>query len=433
MTTAEMTELIVPEEIARAIVLPASYADLEGTVHPACDWLRENLPVGLAQVEGYDPVWMLAKHAHIKEALLNPELFHNADVNIMLQPRAGDEYLKGILDGTTHVLKNLSYMEPPEHTDYRRAQMASFQPGRVSRYEERFRGIAKDAVDRLMESGGECDFVKELSSQYPLRAVMEILGVPQEDYQLMLKWTQDTFGGDDPDWKREDIGLGPEAMAKQWHASVQDFYEYFEVIRKDRLAHPRDDLSSELVNARTADGALMPDLIQNHAAASVAIAGHDTTNSAVSSGMLGLIRFPEQLKKVRADRALAPSLVEESLRYATPAKHFMRNVTRETVFHGAEMKPMERVMALFVSGNRDEEVFPNPYAFDITRRPNPHLSFSFGPHICLGQHLARLEMKVLWEELIPRLKTVELAGEPLLKQSNFVHGLKSLPIRFTTV
>jgi cytochrome P450 len=425
------TKAQIPDEIARAIMLPTSYGDLEGTVFPACDWLRANMPVGRAEIDGYDPVWLVARHADIKELLRDAETFHNADANIMLQPTAGDEYLRGMLDGTTKVLRNLSYMEPPEHTAYRRAQKPTFEPGAVLKYRERFRRVAIDAIDRLFEHDGECDFVATLSSRYPLAAVLETLGVPQADYELMLKWTQDTFGGDDPDWKRDGIEASPEAMAKQWHASVQDFHDYFESMRMQRLAGPTGDMTSDIVNSRTEDGELMPDLVQNHMAASIAIAGHDTTNSAISAGMLGLIRFPEQFDLVKAEPALIPGLVDESLRYATPAKHFMRNATREVEFHGAEIGAGDRVMALFVSGNRDEAAFADPYAFDITRRPNPHLSFSYGPHICLGMHMAKLEMNVLFEELLPRLRQVELAAEPRLKQSNFVSGLKTLPIRFT--
>ncbi|MBS1845339.1 MAG: cytochrome P450 [Actinobacteria bacterium] len=431
MTAPTTDRLAVPDEIARAVMLPSSYADLEGTVFPACDWLRRNLPVGLAQIDGYDPVWLLARHGDIKEALRDADLFHNADANIMLQPMAGDEYLRGMLDGTTKVLRNLSYMEPPEHTEYRRALKPVFEPGAVLKYADRFRRIARDAVDRLLDHDGECDFVATLSMQYPLTAVMETIGVPHEDYRKMLRWTQDTFGGDDPDWKRDEVETSPEAMAKQWHAAVQDFYEYFEVMRSDRLAQPNGDMTSDIVNSHTSSGELLPDIVQNHMAASIAIAGHDTTNSALSAGMLGLIRFPEQLERVRTDLSLAPGLVDESLRYATPAKHFMRNATRDVEFQGAPIKAMDRVMALFVSGNRDESVFPDPYRFDVTRRPNPHLSFSYGPHICLGLHMAKLEMRVLFEELLPRIGKVELAGEPRLKQSSFVSGLKSLPIRFT--
>jgi alpha-terpineol hydroxylase len=432
MTTVnEVAAATVPDEVARAVVLPASYADLDGTVFPACEWLRHNAPVGRAEVEGYDPLWLISKHADIKQVLRDAELFHSADVNIMLQPQAGDEYLRNMLDGTTHVLNNLSYMEPPVHGRYRDATAHEFLPAQVRRFEPRFREIAKEAVDRLMDHEGECDFVSELSARYPLNAVLEMLGVPAEDYDYMLKVTQDTFGGDDSDWRRDDVPPTPEAMAKQWHHAVQEAYEYFEVIRKDRLANPRDDLATAIVTAKLEDGELMPERIQNHLTLSVAIAGHDTTNSAISAGMHGLALFPDQLEKVKAEPKLIPGLVDESLRWATPAKHFMRNATRDTELRGVEIKANDRLMCMFVSGNRDEEAFPEPMNFDVTRRPNPHLSFSFGPHVCLGQHIAKIEMRALFDELIPRLGSVELVGEPTLKVSNFVSGFKKLPIRFT--
>ena len=429
--TALTTTPLAPDKIARAVVLPASYGDLDGVVYPACDWLRANMPVALAEVDGYDPIWLVATHGLNRQVLRDAELFHNADANIMLQPKAGDEYLRALLDGTTHVLNNLSYMEPPEHGCYRDAIAQSFLPAQVRMFETRFREIAKAAVDRLMEEDGECDFVAVLSSQYPLNAVLEMLGVPPEDYGLMLKLTQDTFGGDDPDWKREDVEASPEAMAKQWHASVQDFYDYFEVIREDRLANPRDDLSTAIVTATLENGEPMPDRIQNHMTASIALAGHDTTNSAISAGAHGLALFPAELDKVKADLSLVPGLVDESLRWATPAKHFMRNATADTQLGGVEITAGDRVMCMFVSANRDEQVFPDPYRFDVARRPNPHLSFSFGPHVCLGQHIAKIEMRCLFEELIPRLGSLELSDKPRLKLGNFVTGFKTLPVRFT--
>jgi cytochrome P450 len=421
----------VPAEIAKAIMLPDGYADIERVVHPACAWLRANMPVGLAEIDGYDPIWLVAKHAQIREVFRDANLFHSADVNIMLHPRAGDDYLRGLLGGTTRVLDTLSYMEPPEHTQVRGAIGASFQPTEIRKFEARFREIAKVAVDRLMDHDGECDAVAALTRDYPLHAVLEMLGIPESDYGHMLKITQDTFGGDDPDWKRDDTPATPEAAAKQWHAAVQDAYEYFEVIRKDRTAHPRDDLATAIFTARLPNGEPLPERVQNHLAVTIGIAGHDTTNSALAGGLLGLARFPAELARVQADPLLGSGLVDESLRYSTPAKHFMRNATRLTEFHGVTLQPMDRIMGLFVSGNRDEEVFPDPERFDVTRKLNLHLSFSYGPHACLGQHLAKIEMRALFDELLPRIKSLELAGTPTLKRGNFVTGLKTLPIRFT--
>ncbi|MBS1677562.1 MAG: cytochrome P450 [Actinobacteria bacterium] len=425
------TALTVPEEIARSVMLPESYADLDGTVHPACRWLRENLPVGRAEIDGYDPVWLIARHADIKTILGDQDLFHNADVNILLYPTAGEEGLRALNGGNTKVLENLSYMDPPEHATYRTAIAPVFSPARVRQFEARLKTLAKEHVDRFIEAEGDIDFVSELSRDYPLSAVMELAGIPPEDYQYMLRLTQDTFGGDDPDWKRDDVPESPEAAARQWHAAVQDFYEYFEGIRSDRTERPRlADMSTEIITSRTADGALMPDRIQNHLTLTLALAGHDTVNSAISGCMHGLLQFPDQFAKVKEDPSLIPGLVDEGLRWATPAKHFMRNASEDADVLGVEMNAMDRVMALFVSGNRDEEVFESPYDFDVTRKPNPHLSFSYGPHVCLGQHVAKLEMRTLYAELIPRLRTIEPAGEPTLKLSNFVSGQKTLPMRF---
>jgi cytochrome P450 len=431
MTATSVSPDVVPDEIARAVVLSPSYGDLEGVVLPACKWLREHAAVAKALVDGYDPIWLVSRHADIQSVLRDANTFHSADINPMLHPIAGDEFTKSINNGTTRVLEFPTYMDPPEHAIYRKATAAAFQPAVVRKWADRFREIAVEHVDRFLESGGECDFVKDLSRHYPLHTVMEMLGVPSQDYELMLKLTQDTFGGEDPDWNRPDIELTPDAAARQWQAAVLDFERYFAGMLEDRRTNPRDDLITVIVSARLENGEAMPPRFQNHYVSGLAAAGHDTTNSALSGGMLGLCRYPEQLEKVHADPKLITGLVDESLRYATPAKHFMRNATRDTEVAGVSVGAMDRLMCLFVSGNRDETVFEDPDGFDVTRRPNPHLSFSFGPHVCLGQHIARLEMRILFEELLPRLKSVELAGEPTFKVSNFVSGIKSLPIRFT--
>lgn len=431
MTTA-ISGLDVPQDIAYACILPASYADLEGTVYPAWHWLRENLPLGKATIEGYDPVWLVARHRTNQQVLRNAELFHNAGANIMLQPQAGDEYLKNILGGHTRVMDNLSYVEPPLHTEYRMAQAHHFLPTEVRKFEPRFKEIAKTAVDNfLTQPDGAVDAVRTLSARYPLNAVLEMLGVPASDYDLMLKITQDTFGGDDSDWRRDDVPGTPEAMAKQWQMAVAQAEEYFDDIRRDRHANPRNDLATAIVTSRLPNGDFMPERIQTQMALSIAIAGHDTTNSAISAGLEGLARFPDQLALAKENPKLIPGLVEESLRWATPAKHFTRDCTEDTEIDGVPIKRGDRLMCAFVSANFDEEVFADPHRFDITRRPNPHMAFSYGPHICLGQHIAKIEMRALFNELLPRISTLEMAGDPVLKVSNFVSGFKSLPLRFT--
>lgn len=430
--TGQFEVPIVPEEIARAAILPASYADMDGVVHPAHRWLRENLPVARIDLEGYDPVWLITKHADCRAVLRDAALFHNADVNIMLLPQAGDEWLRRVLGGHTKVIEDLSYQEPPCHTRLRAAIGDDFLPAQVLKFMPRFREIAKDAVDRLLDEhpDGECDFV-ELTAVFPLEVVMELLGVPPEDYAYMLKLTRDAFGGDDPDERREGVPSSPQAMAIAMHQGMTDARRYFDELRKDRQARPRDDIATSIYTARLGSGEEIPPKILNDLTLGVALAGEHTTNYTISGAMHGLCTFPEQFKRVKSDPGLIPGLVAEAARWATPVRHLTRNATAQADVGGMPIAPGDRLMVLFVSANRDADVFDRPGEFDVTRWPNRHLAFSAGPHVCIGQHIAKYEMRAFWEELIPRLRSVELAGAPVLRSSNFIGGFKHLPIRFT--
>jgi cytochrome P450 len=321
-------------------------------------------------------------------------------------------------------------MDPPEHPKFRASVMEHLQPGTIRRqYEERVRRFAKEAVDELMALDGECDFVQDFAKAYPLRVILSVLGVNEQDAPRMLQLTREFFGINDPANLREEFKDLPDAAARQWAAVIGELQDYFRDLRAVRRAEPADDLISA-INACTVDDEPWPDRYADSFLAGVAPAGHDTTSSTVAGGMLGLIRFPEQLARIKSDPKLISGLVEESLRYATPAKHFMRIAVEDAEIDGIEVKAGEQVMMLFVSGNRDESVFPDPDRFDVGRRPNPHITFSQGPHICAGLHLARLEMRVLWEELIPRITSVEFGGQIEFEQGNLVSGLRTLPIRF---
>lgn len=420
----------VPDDIARAVIHPESYRHLEEVVLPACRWLRNELPFGLATIEGWDPVWLAARHRDITAIARNQDVFHNGDFP-HLPDSATVEFAREASGRTTRSFDYPSYMDLPEHAGFRKSVMPYFQPAVVRKnYEARFRQFAKESVDALMDFDGEADFVRDFATHYPLRVVLAMLGLDSDKADLMLKFTVDFFGIHDPANHREEFRGLPDAAARQYSAAIKDLLEYFSDLRRDRLASPTDDLVS-WINSVRVDGEPWPAAHADSFLAGVAPAGHDTTSSTVSGGMLGLLRFPEQLQKVKEEPRLIAGLVEESLRYATPAKHFMRTAAQDTEVNGIPVAEGDRIMMLFVSGNRDEDVFPDPDNFDVTRRPNPHLSFSQGPHICTGMHVAKLEMKLLWEELLPRIKTIELAGEIELEQSNLVSGLKTLPIRFT--
>jgi hypothetical protein len=281
-----------------------------------------------------------------------------------------------------------------------------------------------------MESlGGECDFVNEVALHYPLRVIMEILGVPPQDEPRMLQLTQQLFGATDPDLRRKGGDNSPEAQAAAIQAVLADFFNYFNALTEDRRAHPRDDVASVIANANV-DGQQISAFDAVSYYVIIATAGHDTTSSSTAGALWALAERPDQLAKVQNDPALIPGLVDESIRWTTPVRHFMRSAVRDTEVGGRPVKAGDWFMLCYPSGNRDETVFEEPYEFKVDRSPNRHLAFGYGAHLCLGQHLAKMEMRILWEELLPRLKSLELAGSARLSEANFVSGPKKLPVRY---
>jgi cytochrome P450 len=421
-----MTDEAIPNHIAEALVTSATYASDE--LHSAYAWLRAHNPLGIAQVEGFDPFWVVTKHADILEISRNNALFPSAVRGTTLTTQAGEARARAIT-GTPHLVRSLVQMDEPDHMKYRLLTQAWFVLANVKKREADIRLLAQQAVQGFIALPGRCDFVKDVALHYPLRVVMSILGVPEEDFGRMLRLTQELFGASDPDTERFKAALSDEQFAQMLVAVVRDFTDYFEKITADRRRNPRDDLATLLANAEI-DGAPLPPFERTGYYTIIATAGHDTTSSSTAAAMWALAAVPGLLDRVRADPALIPALIEESIRWATPVKTFMRSASTDTALRGRRIKQNDWLMLCYASGNRDEEVFPSPDAFDIDRTPNRQLAFGNGAHVCLGQHLARLEMRILYEELLPRLKSVELAGEPRLSESFFVNGLKTLPISF---
>ena len=264
---------------------------------------------------------------------------------------------------------------------------------------------------------------------------MEILGVPESDEPRMLKLTQELFGSTDPDLKREPAGAevpdgdAMDAALQNLQSVIADFFLYFNAITEARKANPLGDVATVIANGRI-DGEPISAFEAMSYYVIVATAGHDTTSSSTAGALWALCDSPSEFAKVKGDRSLIPGLVDESIRWTTPVKHFMRTATADTELRGRRIAKDDWLMLCYPSGNRDEEVFEDPFTFRADRSPNRHLAFGYGAHLCLGQHLAKMEMRILWEELLPRLKSVAFAGEPRRSQAIFVGGPKSLPIRY---
>jgi len=419
----------IPQSHADNLGTPAAYAD--GTIHETYRWLRRHEPMGVAKIEGVDPFWVATKHADILEISRQNDLFHNGDRSPTLTSQAVDKKVREMMGGSPHLLRTLIHMDAPDHQKYRALTQAWFMPQNLKRLEDRIRVIARTAVDKMAATGGECDFVNEVALNFPLHVIMEILGVPESDEPRMLKLTQELFGAADPE-----LGRGGEATTfvdapdQDFDFGViVDFSNYFRALSEARRKDPTDDLASVIANSQI-DGQPISDLEAMSYYIIVATAGHDTTSSSTGGAMWALAERPAEFRKLKADLSLIPGLVDESIRWTTPVKTFMRTVTADTDFAGRSMKKNDWLMLCYASGNRDEEVFEAPDEFRVDRKPNRHLAFGYGAHLCLGQHLAKMEMRILWEELIPRLESVELAGTPAMSQAVFVNGPKRLPIRF---
>jgi hypothetical protein len=424
-----MSDSSIPNHIAATLVSPAAYASNE--IFDAYRWLRANNPLGVAEVEGYDPFWAVTKHADILEISRNNALFPSAVRATTLTNQEADARARTIT-GTPHLVRSLVQMDEPDHMKYRRLTQAWFMPQSVKKREEEIRSLAKAAVAQFTALPGQCDFVKDVALHYPLRVVMSILGVPLEDMPRMLRLTQELFGASDPDTQRFQAALTTEQYVQLLMAVLQDFTTYFEAISAERRANPRDDLAT-LIATGEIDGAPMPPFEATGYYTIIATAGHDTTSSSTAGAMWALATVPGLLERVRAEPALIPNLIEEAIRWTTPVRTFMRSASADAELRGRQIKEGDWLMLCYASGNCDEEIFPNPDTFDIDRTPNRQLAFGSGAHLCLGQHLARLEMRILYEELLPKLKSVHLDGDPRYVESYFVTGLKSLPIRFELV
>jgi cytochrome P450 len=423
MTTADIN---IPQDKANTLVEALAYAD--GRIYDTYAWLRSNNPFGRAEIEGVDPFWVATKHADILEISRQNSLFLSGARSTTMVSKAVDERVRERMGGSPHLLRTLVQMDAPDHPKYRALTQAWFMPQNLRSHEDRIRKIARASVDRMAATGGKCDFVKEVALHYPLHVVMEIMGVPEEDEPRMLMLTQELFGASDPE-----LGRKPQVDEKGEQtfdlSVITDFFNYFTALSASRRAEPRNDLASVIANAKI-DGNPISEFEALGYYIIVATAGHDTTSSSTAGALWGLAERPDQLAKVKANPELIPSLVEESIRWTTPVKTFMRSAAEDVEFGGRQLRKDDWIMLCYASGNRDEAVFDRPNEFLVDRAPNKQLSFGYGAHLCLGQHLAKMEMRILWEEMLPRLKSVELDGPAVWSQSVFVNGPKSVPIRF---
>jgi cytochrome P450 family 142 subfamily A polypeptide 1 len=382
----------------------------QGDPHPTYRWLRASAPV---YWDAASNLWVLSKYEDVLQASKTPEVFSAA---------------QGVLP-ESDAMVSIVCMDDPRHQRLRKLVNRGFTPRMVSLLHEKIRTLATGIVDAVA-ARGECDLVRELAVPLPLYIIAEMLGIRQEDFDRFHEWSDRLIG-----------------VAGNYHDPVKlndsvtayaEYGEYLKGVFEDRRRQPREDLVSILVAAQQ-DGMLAEDeeAMENDEIVMfmtlLLVAGNETTRNAISGGMLALMQDPEQLELLRARPELLDSAVEEILRYVSPIICFRRTATRDTEIRGQAIKAGERVLMLYQSANRDEDVYAEPDRFDVTRQPNPHLAFGIGPHFCLGANLARAELKVMVHELITRLPDMRPAPgtAPRRSASTLVAGIEHLPVVFS--
>ncbi len=407
-------------EAARVFADPTAYAD-EARLHTAMAHLRATNPVAWVDQPPFRPFWAVTRHTDIMDIERANDLWLSAP-RPLLATAAADDLSKAHLEAGAG-LRTLIHMDDPHHRKVRAIGADWFRPKAMRQLKVRVDELAKRYVDTLRDAGPECDFVEKIAVNFPLYVIMSLLGLPEEDFGRMHMLTQEMFGGDDDEYKR---GTTPEEQM----AVLVDFFNYFGRLTASRRQTPTEDLASAIANGRI-DGEPLSDVDTASYYVIVASAGHDTTKDAISGGLLALIENPDELQRLKNHPELMGTAVEEMIRWTTPVKEFMRTAAEDTSVRGVPIAKGESVYLAYVSANRDEDVFEDPFRFDVGRDPNKHLSFGYGVHFCLGAALARMEMNSLFSELVPRLESIELAGEPELAATVFVGGLKHLPIRYS--
>ncbi|WP_241521024.1 cytochrome P450 [Kineobactrum sediminis] len=403
-----------------ADVLDATIMGNEQTMYGLFDHLRANDPVAWVEHPEYRPFWSLSRHDDIKNIGSRNDEFLSAPRTVLI-PEAFEQALTEKF-GTPNGLDTLIHMDRPKHLKLRKVTREWFLPRSIESLTAEVQALSKEFVDKMEDMGDECDFVKDISLRFPLRIILSILGLPREAEDTMLTLTQEMFGGQDPSLQRGDNELGGLAV-------LNDFNDFFTEVIAERKKTPQDDLATVLANAQV-DGEPMNVLDQMSYFIITASAGHDTTSAVIGGGMKALLEHPEQMALWRQRPDLDINASKELMRWVSPVRHMVRTATSDLELRGKHIKAGDNIALWYPAANRDPEHFDQPNRLDLQRDPKQHIAFGYGSHMCLGQHLATLEVSCFFRELLPRLKDMKFKDDPEWIKAIFVGGLKSMPVKY---
>lgn len=382
---------------------------------------------GDEEVKGW---WNVTRYADVLYVSRHPELFSSERGIVQFEPVNEEDAMAA----STGNGKMLITMDPPRHVKLRRLVNKAFTPRAVAVMEPEIRAITNQVLDGIANKG-RCDFVLDAACQLPLAVICGMMGLEQKDWALMFQLTNKVLGPGDPEYQTD---VPPEQRGTNDAARItgnmgtMQMFGFFAQLLQERKANRRDDLISILTGCEV-DGDALSDEDILWFCFLLILAGNETTRNAISGGLLTLCEHPEERARLEADPSLLPQAVEEILRWVSPVTHMARVAKEDTEINGQPVKKGERVVMWYPSVNRDEAVFPEPNRFDITRHPNEHLAFGIGEHFCLGAGFARLELRIIFEQLFTRFPDIQLDGPPERLRSTFIGGIKHLPVKFTPV
>ena len=384
--------------------------------------LRREAPVHWnPEPDGNAGFWSVTRYADIERVDKDPETFTSTKFTNLEEPP--EEYQ----DRRRSMLET----DGPRHQALRKLLQRDFSVPTLRRYEEFLRGLAEVTVDNALQQE-EFEFVDAIAADYPIQVLARLMDVPEDFTPQLISWGNEIVGATDPDYARVLIN-SPEAEQYKHlpfrSPASMEIFEYGRKLAAERKGTDREDLVSKLVNRIPEDGVPLSDTDYDNYFLLLVVAGNETTRQAISHAMKALIDHPDQMQYLVEHPQKSQVAVEELLRFASPVYHFRRTATRDVELNGQEIKEGDKVVTWFASGNRDEDVFADPYRLDLSRYPNEHMTFGKGPHNCLGSNLARLEIRIMFETLLPRLASIEQAGDIVRIRSNFVNGIKRFPVR----
>jgi cytochrome P450 len=409
MTTAIASEL----DPATLDIATSEHYEDHGYPHTEWTWLRRNAPVFWYERPNVEPFWAITKHADIIEIGKQPELFLNAPrlavFTLDLPPPAEGE--------SRHLLN----MDPPDHARFRRVTSHWFTPRAIRSMDDKVLRVTREVLDEAAKKTNG-DFVQDVSAKITIAVIAEMLGVPRRDWDLLFRWTNESIAPQDPEFQK---GSAYETL----EGARKELFVYFNDLAEQRRKHPTDDIVSVVANGKV-NGEPLPivELLSYYFL--LVVAGNETTRNAMTGGMLAFLENRGEWEKLKRSPALLDGAVEEAVRWTTPVIQFARTATADYSLRGQTIRKGQSVCLFYASGNRDEEVFPDPFVFRTDRDPNPHIGFGMGEHVCLGAHLARLELRHAFAQLRERLIECELSGPPVRVRSSFVGGIKRAPMRW---